>query len=66
MKAVRLVMDTVGTAGLDDARFLARVGWGVGSPRATTMRLSKTPAWGCCEGVPFERLVKVFQGFCKG
>ena len=65
MNAVQLVLDAVGEAGLDDPRFLARVSWGVSSPRATAMKLSKTSAWGCCEGVQFEKLVKVFEGFCK-
>ncbi|KAF8535957.1 P-loop containing nucleoside triphosphate hydrolase protein [Trichophaea hybrida] len=65
MKAVEMVLNTVGKDNHDDARFLARIGWGISSPRATALKLSKTPAWGCCKGMPFEKLVKVFQMYCK-
>ncbi|KAF8251011.1 ATP-dependent DNA helicase [Wilcoxina mikolae CBS 423.85] len=65
MKVVEMVLNTVGKDNHDDARFLARIGWGISSPRATALKLSKTPAWGCCEGMPFEKLVKVFQMHCK-
>jgi len=65
MTTVKMVLDTVGKSNLDDARFLARVGWGITSPRATALKLNKTAAWGCCEGIPFEKLVKDFQMHCK-
>jgi hypothetical protein len=64
MGKVKLVLDTVGRENWNDARFLARVAWGVSSPRSTSLKLGKTPAWGCCEGMPFEKLVKVFEEYC--
>ncbi|KAA8895753.1 P-loop containing nucleoside triphosphate hydrolase protein [Sphaerosporella brunnea] len=61
---IKMVLDAVGELNWNDARFLARVGWGITSPRSTSLRLGKTKAWGCCEGVPFDKLVKAFEVHC--
>jgi hypothetical protein len=37
----------------DDARFLARVAFGIGSPRVTSSKLSKSPVFGSMEGCSF-------------
>jgi len=58
---IRAVLMAVGADNWDDPRFLARVAWGVSSPRSTKLRLSKDAAWGCCEGVGFEKLVRAFE-----
>jgi len=58
---IQAVLNAVGEDNWDDARFLARVAWGLTSPRSTKLKVSKKPAWGCCEGVNFEKLVKAFE-----
>ncbi|KAI5853320.1 ATP-dependent DNA helicase-like protein recQ [Tricharina praecox] len=60
MVKIRAVLKAVGQDNWDDLRFLARVAWGITSPRSTRLKVAKTPAWGCCEGVSFEKLVKAF------
>jgi RecQ family ATP-dependent DNA helicase len=49
----------------DDARFLARVAFGISSPRVTQERLSKHEVFGSMKECDFEELVKQFSIACE-
>ena len=49
---VRAILKATGVR--DDARFLARVAFGIGSPRVTAERLGKSEVFGCLAGCGFE------------
>ncbi|KAF4978004.1 hypothetical protein FZEAL_5549 [Fusarium zealandicum] len=48
----------------DDARFLARVAFGIKSPRVTKLRLDKTPAFMSMADGDFEMILKEFKKAC--
>ena len=47
----------------DDARFLARVAFGISSPRVTGEKLSKSAVFGCMDDCDFEVCVPFWGGF---
>ncbi|PQE33110.1 hypothetical protein CJF32_00007676 [Rutstroemia sp. NJR-2017a WRK4] len=49
----------------DDPRFLARVAFGISSPRVTTMKLSRDPIFASMEDHEFMDLLKAFEKACK-
>jgi RecQ family ATP-dependent DNA helicase len=49
----------------DDARFLARVAFGISSPRVTQEKLGKNAVFGSMKDCEFEELVKHFSIACK-
>ncbi|KAM0750266.1 ATP-dependent DNA helicase [Meredithblackwellia eburnea MCA 4105] len=49
----------------DDARFLARLAFGISSPRITTLSLSKNPIFGSCADADMELLVAEFEKACE-
>lgn len=49
----------------DDARFLARVAFGISSPRVTKEKLGKHEVFGSMKDCEFEELVKRFRVACK-
>lgn len=49
----------------DDARFLARVAFGLSSPRVTKEKLAKHEVFGSMKDCEFEELVRQFQGVCR-
>lgn len=49
----------------DDARFLARVAFGISSPRVGIERLGKHKVFGSMSGCDFEELVKRFRMECE-
>lgn len=49
----------------DDPRFLARVAFGITSPRTTAMKLGNDPVWGCMGTCAFMELVKRFEEVCS-
>lgn len=50
----------------DDPRLLARLAFGISSPRLTAAKLtSKCPAYGCMVGVDFNVLVDAFTEVCN-
>lgn len=51
----------------DDARFLARVAFGISSPRVTTEKLGKSAVFGCMDDCDFEvSVIRVlFFFFCQ-
>lgn len=53
-------------AARDDPRFLARVAFGISSPRVTTEKLGKHPVFGSMENHDFTTLYKAFEKVCKG
>ncbi|GAA5876287.1 hypothetical protein JCM1840_003607 [Sporobolomyces johnsonii] len=59
---IRSVLDVCGVR--DDARFLARLAFGVYSPRITALGLSKHPVFGSCKDADFSQLVERFEGEC--
>ena len=50
----------------DDARFLARVAFGIGSPRVTAAKLSGTTVFGSMEAYDFRILLEKFTAVCEG
>ncbi|TKA70639.1 hypothetical protein B0A55_05741, partial [Friedmanniomyces simplex] len=50
----------------DDARFLARVAFGIGSPRVTAAKLSGSTVFGSMEQYDFRVLLEKFDSVCKG
>jgi hypothetical protein len=50
----------------DDARFLTRVAFGIGSPRVTAAKLSSSAVFGCMEAYDFKVLLKKFTAVCEG
>lgn len=48
----------------DDARFLARLAFGISSPRITALGLSKHDVFKSCEGLVFHELVERFEQEC--
>ncbi|KAK7219267.1 hypothetical protein V2G26_007270 [Clonostachys chloroleuca] len=49
----------------DDPLFLARVAFGISSPRATKSKLSKHPIFGSMANDDFEMILKEFEKACK-
>lgn len=49
----------------DDPRLLARVAYGISSPRTTAMKLGSHPAWGSMGDHDFMDLVRRFQEVCS-
>ena len=49
----------------DDARFLARIAFGLSSPRVAKEKLAKHEVFGSMKDCEFEELVRQFQGVCK-
>lgn len=49
----------------DDARFLARLAFGISSPRITQLGLSKHPVFKSCETTDFSALVARFEEVCE-
>lgn len=49
----------------DDARFLARLTFGISSPRITKLGLSFNPIFGSCPTADFTKLVKRFEDECE-
>ncbi|KAL8726570.1 MAG: hypothetical protein Q9181_005986 [Wetmoreana brouardii] len=49
----------------DDPRFLARVSFGIGSPRVTAQKLGKHSVFGSMEDCDFGELVQRFEEVCK-
>ncbi|KAH8688238.1 P-loop containing nucleoside triphosphate hydrolase protein [Ilyonectria robusta] len=49
----------------DDARFLARVAFGIKSPRVTKLKLDKTPAFMSMADQDFSMILKEFEKACK-
>ncbi|KAI5795623.1 P-loop containing nucleoside triphosphate hydrolase protein [Geopyxis carbonaria] len=69
-KMVQDVLDAVGKENWDDARFLARVAYGIVSPRATALKKTLGPGvwgkvFGCAKEAEFERLVRAFGRVCS-
>ncbi|KAL2071031.1 hypothetical protein VTL71DRAFT_12266 [Oculimacula yallundae] len=48
----------------DDARFLARVAFGISSPRVTAMKLSRDPVFGSMADHEFTTLLDAFEAKC--
>ncbi|KAI5845861.1 ATP-dependent DNA helicase-like protein recQ [Morchella snyderi] len=54
------------TASRDDPRFLAKIAFGISSPRVVTERCgSKSPVFGSMAGCNFEELVEAFSKHCS-
>ncbi|EMD00800.1 hypothetical protein BAUCODRAFT_144411 [Baudoinia panamericana UAMH 10762] len=49
----------------DDARFLARVAFGISSPRITQAKLTNSPVFGSMEDYDFTVLLKAFESACS-
>ncbi|ETS78574.1 hypothetical protein PFICI_10636 [Pestalotiopsis fici W106-1] len=49
----------------DDPRFLARVAFGIKSPRVTSLKLANNPVFGSLIEQPFDSLLKEFEHACK-
>ncbi|KAF7872403.1 hypothetical protein EAF04_003324 [Stromatinia cepivora] len=49
----------------DDPRFLARVAFGISTPRVTTMKLGRSPIFGSMEDHEFMVLLRAFEEECK-
>lgn len=62
-KQVRFVLGVCGVR--DDPRFLARLAFGVSSPRITQLGLSRHDIFGCCETADFNKLLERFEAECK-
>ncbi|KAI6842072.1 ATP-dependent DNA helicase [Hortaea werneckii] len=50
----------------DDPRYLARVAFGIGSPRVTAARLGRNPVFGSMEDHDFGVLLQAFRRLCEG
>ncbi|GAA6056078.1 hypothetical protein JCM3770_001956 [Rhodotorula araucariae] len=61
-KQIAFVMGVCGVR--DDPRFLARLAFGVSSPRITTLGLSKHDVFGCCDTCDFTKLLERFEAEC--
>ncbi|GAA6007669.1 RecQ family ATP-dependent DNA helicase [Rhodotorula paludigena] len=61
-KQVRFVLGVCGVR--DDPRFLARLAFGVSSPRITALGLSKHEIFGCCDTANFNKLLERFEQEC--
>ncbi|KAH7399729.1 ATP-dependent DNA helicase-like protein recQ [Cadophora sp. MPI-SDFR-AT-0126] len=61
--ALQAVISRVGVK--DDARFLARVAFGISSPRVTAMKLFKDPVFGCMADHEFTTLLAAFTAECS-
>lgn len=61
-KSIQALLNVVGVR--DDSRFLARVAFGVSSPRATQLGLSRSPVFGSCSKADFGALVARFEKEC--
>lgn len=61
-KQVRFVLAVCGVR--DDPRLLARLAFGVTSPRLTQLGLSKHDAFGCCDSADFGKLLERFEAEC--
>ena len=62
-KQVRFVLAVCGVR--DDPRMLARLAFGVTSPRITALGLSKHDVFGCCDTADFNQLLERFEAECK-
>lgn len=62
-KQVRFVLANCGVR--DDPRMLARLAFGVTSPRITALGLSKHDIFGCCDTADFNLLLERFEAECK-
>ena len=62
-KQVRFVLAVCGVR--DDPRMLARLAFGVTSPRITALGLSKHDIFGCCDTADFNQLLERFEAECK-
>ncbi|GAA5992274.1 hypothetical protein JCM10908_000400 [Rhodotorula pacifica] len=62
-KQVRFVLAVCGVR--DDPRMLARLAFGVTSPRITALGLSKHDVFGCCDTADFNKLLERFDADCK-
>lgn len=49
----------------DDPRYLARIAFGIGSPRVTTAKLSKSPVFGSMEDHDFMQILRAAEKVCK-
>ncbi|KAF7931699.1 uncharacterized protein EAE98_004435 [Botrytis deweyae] len=49
----------------DDPRFLARVAFGISTPRVTAMKLGKSPIFGSMDDHEFSVLLEAFEKECK-
>ncbi|GAA6042323.1 hypothetical protein JCM8097_003845 [Rhodosporidiobolus ruineniae] len=61
-KQIKFVLGVCGVR--DDPRFLARLAFGVSSPRITTLGLSKHSIFGCCDTANFGSLLERFEAEC--
>ncbi|GAA5936353.1 hypothetical protein JCM3775_006476 [Rhodotorula graminis] len=61
-KQIAFVMGVCGVR--DDPRFLARLAFGVSSPRITALGLSKHDVYGCCDTADFSKLLERFEAEC--
>ncbi|GAA5905430.1 hypothetical protein JCM8208_004276 [Rhodotorula glutinis] len=61
-KQIAFVMGVCGVR--DDPRFLARLAFGVSSPRITALGLSKHDVFGCCDTADFTKLLERFEAEC--
>ncbi|GAA5925627.1 hypothetical protein JCM1841_004791 [Sporobolomyces salmonicolor] len=59
---IRTVLDVCGVR--DDARFLARLAFGVHSPRVTALGLSRHDVFGICKDADFIQLLERFEAEC--
>lgn len=60
---IKSVLSTCGVR--DDARLLARLAFGISSPRLTQLGLSKHPVFRSCENSDFTLLVERFEAECE-
>ncbi|KAI0105008.1 ATP-dependent DNA helicase recQ [Nemania sp. FL0031] len=62
-KGIQAILDACDVR--DDPRFLARVAFGIKSPRVTQLKLDKKDVFGSLEDHDFESLLKEFTKACK-
>lgn len=62
-KSIEQVLNVCGVR--DDSRFLARLAFGITSPRITALGLSKNPIFGICSKTNFSELIKRFEEECS-
>ncbi|KAL8292929.1 hypothetical protein RQP46_000623 [Phenoliferia psychrophenolica] len=60
--AIKAVLATCGVR--DDSRFLARIAFGISSPRATQLGLNRSPVFNSCPNSDFNLLVERFEKEC--
>ncbi|KAI1309213.1 ATP-dependent DNA helicase recQ [Xylaria venustula] len=63
MKAIREILSSVELR--DDPRLLARIAFGIKSPRIAALKLDKIDMFGALEDHPFESLLKEFTKACE-